>query len=85
MKPRQDLPASGSFIPEAGYGRTSKLQFFKRRLIENGAMPAAAPGQSLKVDGTRSIPVILVNFKNVPAPFPSEDYQKLLFDGTAER
>jgi M6 family metalloprotease-like protein len=37
------------------------------------------------VTGVRSLPVICVNFKNVPPPFTTNDYQTLLFDTTVGR
>jgi M6 family metalloprotease-like protein len=66
------------YIPNAGYLRTTKELQLKRRAVANSAIPLA-PGQPLSIRGTRSIPVVCVAFKNVPAPFPASDYQKLLF------
>jgi len=67
-----------SYIPNAGYLRTTKELRLKRRAVAASAIPLA-PGQPLSIRGTRSIPVLCVAFKNVPAPFPTANYQKVLF------
>lgn len=72
--PGQEPEGMKEFIPRAGYSRTAKMLRMKRL----AGIPMA-PGQSLSLQGSRSLPVICLSFNNVPAAFPATDYQKLLF------
>jgi len=79
--PLEKIPeaiAGRVFVPHAGYANTNAALHFKRRARERGAL--FAPGQNLTVHGTRSIPVICVEFDNVSATFPTTDYDRILFD-----
>ncbi|MEJ7639163.1 MAG: immune inhibitor A domain-containing protein [Singulisphaera sp.] len=67
-----------SFVPRNGYLRTNKQNFLNRQNAERTARPAGA-ATPLMLRGTRSLPVILLEYKNVPAPFPAGTYKELLF------
>lgn len=75
-----DLPdvARRVFVPKGGYAELSRKAHLARRVQERGAA-AFAPGQPLLVTGTRAVPTICVEFNNVAGPFPTQDYQRMLF------
>ena len=65
--------------------RADPVRAERRALLRTGALSRlnAAPGftaAASRVEGTFSIPVILVRPSNVPEPFPASRYRSLLFD-----
>ncbi|RYY52166.1 MAG: M6 family metalloprotease domain-containing protein, partial [Chitinophagaceae bacterium] len=78
--PESDGPRSNPFIPHAGYIRGQKQARIQRQAAPlTGAPPAGG------LRGTRKLPVICVDFQNVPGPFPSEEYQEMLFGSINDR
>jgi M6 family metalloprotease-like protein len=78
-------PTKRVFIPNSGYVRSTRAANLRRRAAERGRANFA-PGRPLDVRGTRSIPVICIEFTedgtDVAPPFPIASYDDLLF-GTA--
>jgi len=70
--------ANRLFIPRAGYADLAYKAHLARRAQERGRAQFA-PGQPLSVTGTRAVPAICVEFKNVAAPFEVDNYEQLLF------
>ena len=65
------------FIPSAGYTRTIQKQQYQRAAAARQPIQGAPKVAGLA--GKRPVPVICVNFHNVPPPFPIEAYKDLLF------
>ncbi|QDT02391.1 Immune inhibitor A precursor [Rubripirellula lacrimiformis] len=65
------------YVPSAGYHRTVEM-FRLRRQIGLPGM-AFAPGVNLRLAGTRSVPVICVEFRNRQHDFEATEYQSMLF------
>jgi M6 family metalloprotease-like protein len=66
------------YVPRAGYLRSNRRLFLERKNAEKvrPGQNAAAPKM---VRGTRSLPVILLDYKNVSAPFTADKYKEILF------
>jgi M6 family metalloprotease-like protein len=65
------------FIPKGGYLGTVRRDQLQRQQATRRLVQGAPPVGGLK--GNRALPVICVNFKNVPAPFPVAEYEQLIF------
>jgi M6 family metalloprotease-like protein len=76
-------PDRGTFVPNAGFTRTVKAERLQRELAAKRTIPGAPTVRALK--GSRFLPVICVKFKNVPEPFPAQEYQDLLFGPTTKK
>lgn len=70
------------FVPTAGYIGTVRRDQLNRLKTSQKLARGAPPIGGLTVE--RSLPVICVNFHNVPPPFATSDYEKLLFDTAAD-
>ncbi len=71
-----------SFTPAGGYKRTVEILRMQRAANQFGFN--LAPGRNLAVSGTRSIPVVCVEFANRTHHFDAADYQNLLFASDAD-
>jgi len=76
--PPGDVPEGfdRSFVPHAGYRRTARLLRTQRLAFDAGNF---APGDTLSVSGTRTLPVILLEFANRPGPFPAARFEQMIF------
>ncbi|MGC1272844.1 MAG: M6 family metalloprotease domain-containing protein [Planctomycetaceae bacterium] len=83
--PEQRRPAQPAeavveeFIPQAGYLREVQRLRLLRAAMEAGRF-GLAPGVNLSIRGTRSIPVLCVEFSNRPHKFDVAEHQRVLFD-----
>jgi len=72
------------FRPDGAWRKgTERVRERRRSLLRQGKLTrlnAAGGAGQLQVAGTFRIPVLPVAFQNVPPPFPSAQYQSVLFD-----
>src|SRR5262245_23811763 len=59
--------AKRGYVPRAGYLRTNKQLFLDRKNAESTTKAIPGAATPLMVRGVRSLPVILVEYQNVPA------------------
>ena len=59
--------------------QTDRIRAARHRLLRNGDVGALNRSGGQSVEGSYTVPVLPIAYRNVPPPFPAEQYQSVLF------